>query len=169
MSARNPLTIDPELDLVLERFADIPPELVWEAWTRPEHLQHWFCPRPWSLVGCEIDLRPGGVFRTAMCTPEGDRLPPSDGCYLDVVEHSRLVWTSALGAGFRPLPLSEDALAFTAHVLLEPEGQGTRYTAIAVHPDQASRERHEALGFHEGWAVALDQLVAHMQAQVAGH
>jgi uncharacterized protein YndB with AHSA1/START domain len=44
-------------------------------------------------------------------------------------------------------------------ILLEPHGEGTRYTAIAMHRDEGSRERHEAMGFHGGWGTALEQLI----------
>ena len=40
------MTLDPRLDLKLERFVDVPRRLVWEAWTTPEHIKHWFVPRP---------------------------------------------------------------------------------------------------------------------------
>jgi hypothetical protein len=63
---------DPELDLVLERVVDVPPELIWKAWTQPEHLKQWFVPRPWTITECEIDLRPGGVFRMVMRPPDGE-------------------------------------------------------------------------------------------------
>lgn len=166
MSKQYPFPIDPKLDLVLERVVDVPPELVWEAWTQPEHLKQWFCPRPWSVAGCDIDLRPGGLFRTVMCSPEGEILPANDGCYLELVENRRLVWTSAMAPGFRPLaPAGEGELLFTAHILIEPEGKGTRYTAIAMHPDEAGRVMHEEMGFQEGWGTALEQLVEHMRNQ----
>ena len=42
---------------------DLPPDAIWRAWTTPALLMQWFCPRPWSVVECDIDLRPGGVFR----------------------------------------------------------------------------------------------------------
>jgi uncharacterized protein YndB with AHSA1/START domain len=149
---------DPRLDLVLERVVDVPPERVWAAWTQPEHVVAWFTPAPWSTVDCEIDLRPGGIFRTVMRSPEGTD-HPNVGCFLEVVENERLVWTDALEPGWRPA-----AKPFmTGVILLEPHGSGTRYTAIAIHRDEATRERHEAMGFHEGWGKALDQLVAHMQ------
>src|SRR5262249_22802221 len=95
------MTIDPKLDLVLERFVEVSPELVWMAWTQPEHLKKWFTPAPWTTVDCEIDLRPGGVFRTVMRSPEGKDFPNA-GCYLEIVPNRKLVWTDALGAGFRP-------------------------------------------------------------------
>lgn len=71
---------DPRLDLVIERIVDVPPELVWKAWTSPEHLKPWFTPVPWKTVDCEIDLRPGGMFRTVMRSPEGQEFP-NVGCY----------------------------------------------------------------------------------------
>jgi uncharacterized protein YndB with AHSA1/START domain len=156
--------IDPALDLVLERIVDVSPELVWAAWTRPEHLERWFTPAPWTTVDCEIDLRPGGLFRTVMRSPEGKDFP-NVGCYLEVVPHRKLVWTDALEAGFRPsrhgphLPFR-----FTASILIEPHGQGTKYTAIVQHADEASRAKHDSMGFLDGWGTALDQLVAHMKS-----
>lgn len=150
------LTVNPDLDLVLERVVEVRPELVWKAWTEPEHLKRWFTPAPWTTVACEIDLRPGGIFSTTMRSPEGQIQPPSAGCYLEIVKERRLVWTDALGPGYRP-----SANPFiTAAILLEPHGTGTRYTAIAMHVDQAARQRHEEMGFHNGWSAALDQLVA---------
>ena len=62
---------DPQLDLVFERIVDVSPELVWAAWTTPEHLKHWFTSAPWKTIDCEIDLYPGGLFHTVMCSPEG--------------------------------------------------------------------------------------------------
>jgi len=152
-------TPDPRLDLVLERVVEVPPEKVWIAWTRPEHLVKWFTPRPWTTTDCEIDLRPGGIFRTVMRSPEGEE-HPNVGCYLEVVENRRLVWTDALGPGWRPNPES----FMTAVLSIEPHAKGTKYTAIALHKDEADRTRHEEMGFHEGWGKALDQLVEHVKS-----
>jgi len=161
--------IDPALDLVLERTVDIPPHLVWLAWTRPEHLKKWFTPAPWTTIACEIDLRPGGRFHTVMRSPEGQTFP-NDGCYLEVVENQRLSWTNALAPGFRPVAPGptcggDGSFLFSAIVELAPEGQGTRYTATAIHQDRAGRDAHERMGFREGWGKALDQLVAAMKAR----
>jgi uncharacterized protein YndB with AHSA1/START domain len=157
---------DSKLDLVLERVVDVPRELVWAAWTRPEHIRKWFTPAPWTTVDCEIDLRPGGVFRTVMRSPEGQEFP-GEGCYLEVVPNERLVWTSALLRGYRPAirtvqPGAEtcDDLYFTAIITLEALGSSrTRYTAIAMHGNEASTKRHAEMGFHDGWGKAFDQLV----------
>src|ERR1044072_9118133 len=93
--------IDPRLDLVLERTVDVPVELVWAAWTQPEHVVHWFTPEPWKTVDCQIELRPGGMFRTTMRSPERKDFP-NIGCFLEVVERKNLVFTDALGPGYRP-------------------------------------------------------------------
>src|ERR1700754_5062637 len=92
---------DPELDLVLERTVDVPPEFVWRAWTEPELIKRWFTPAPWTTPGAEVDLRPGGAFRTIMRSPEGQEMD-NTGCFLEVVPNRRLVWTGALGPDFRP-------------------------------------------------------------------
>ncbi|MBI2422364.1 MAG: SRPBCC family protein [Candidatus Hydrogenedentes bacterium] len=149
---------DPKLDLVLERVIDVPRELVWRAWTEPEHLKVWFCPKPWSVTDCEIDLRPGGVFSTTMCSPDGEKFPNA-GCYLEVVHHERLVFTDALLPGYRPAPKP----FMTGIITFEVHGSGTRYTATALHADEANRKQHEDMGFYQGWGTALDQLVAHVK------
>ena len=68
--------LDPKLDLVLERVVDVPPNLVWVAWTTPEYLKKWFTPAPWQAIECKIDLRPGGIFRPGCAQPEGRRNSP---------------------------------------------------------------------------------------------
>ncbi len=146
---------DPRLDLVLQREIEVPRELVWAAWTQPEHLRQWFTPAPWKVSDCEIDLRPGGVFHTTMVSPEGEEFPNA-GCYLEVVPTERLVFTDALLPGYRPA----EQPFMTAVILLEAIGTGTRYTAIAMHRDEESRKQHEEMGFMEGWGKALEQLVA---------
>lgn len=152
---------DAELDLVLERTVDVAPSFVWDAWTQADLLKQWFCPKPWQTVDAQIDLVPGGVFRTVMRGPDGTEFANA-GCYLAVVPGRRLVWTGALGPGYRPQALGP-AMPFTMTAIIDIEptsSGGTRYTATVLHADVASREQHEAMGFHAGWGAAFDQLVA---------
>ncbi|AJD47198.1 hypothetical protein S7S_03880 [Isoalcanivorax pacificus W11-5] len=148
-------TFNPDTDLMLSRRVDVPREAIWRAWTTPSLVTQWFTPAPWRTLACEIDLRPGGLFRTVMQSPEGEEFPNA-GCILDVVAGRRLVFTDALGEGFRPNAES----FFTAIIELEDDGDGTLYTAYALHKDAAGRQAHEEMGFTEGWGKALDQLVA---------
>jgi uncharacterized protein YndB with AHSA1/START domain len=159
---------DPELDLSFERIVDVPPERVWEAWTKADLVKQWLCPRPWQTVVCEIDLRPGGKFNTVMRSPEGKEFP-GRGCYLEILPNNRLVWTNALLPGFRPAPTTETediccSFAFTGIVSLSPHVDGTRYSAVILHADKAARERHASMGFEEGWGKALDQMIAMIKA-----
>jgi uncharacterized protein YndB with AHSA1/START domain len=158
MTRAKPFRIDPKLDLVLERVVDVPRERVWAAWTQPKHLKKWFTPAPWKTVECEIDLRPGGIFRTVMRSPEGQDFP-GIGCYLEVVKNERLVWTGALLPGYRPASTPIEPV-FTCILTFKKQGKGTQYTALVIHEDEDARIKHAAMGFHDGWGKALDQLVA---------
>jgi uncharacterized protein YndB with AHSA1/START domain len=151
-----------ETEVLITHVFDAPPEAVFAAWTDPESLKQWFAPRPYSITLCEIDLRPGGGFRTAMSSPEGEQLFDSTGCILEVVPNQRLVWSEALTTGYRP---QGSSMPFTAILELRANGSGgCQYRAIAVHQDPAGRKQHEEMGFHEGWGTVVDQLVEHLQA-----
>ncbi len=154
-----------ERDLVLERMVDVAPELLFKAWTTPEHLMPWFCPKPYRTVECEIDLKPGGKFFAQMVDPQGNRLPAAPGCYLEIVPNRRLVWTSALGPGYRPHDPASAPWFFTAVLTFEPYGiGGCQYTATALHASRENAETHEKMGFSQGWATVLDQLVDYVKA-----
>ncbi|MGP1717291.1 MAG: SRPBCC family protein [Methylophilus sp.] len=160
------IPINPVLDLMLEREVDVSPEEIWHAWTTPEHLKQWFCPLPYKTVTCEIDLKPGGRFYTVMQSPEGLQFP-NTGCYLEVIPNQKLSWTNALEPGFRPAKSPEQSpghecaeLLMTATITLQATANGTRYTASVLHPTAESKQRHEAMGFEQGWSMVLDQLVA---------
>ncbi|MBX3114480.1 MAG: SRPBCC family protein [Fimbriimonadaceae bacterium] len=163
-------TPDPSLDLLLERTIDVPVELVWKAWTTPDLLMKWFTPVPWKTIACEMDLRPGGVFATTMQSPEGDEFP-GKGCFLEVVENRKLVWTSALLPGYRPQPPQaageeQGGFLFTAVICMEPTESGTKYSALAIHADEEAKKQHEAMGFESGWGTALEQMVAMIKSNL---
>jgi uncharacterized protein YndB with AHSA1/START domain len=155
-----------EHDLLLTRDIDVPRPLVWKAWTEPQRLMKWFCPRPWRTVEAILDVRPGGRFYTVMQSPEGERFP-GDGAYLEVIPERKLVWTSLLQEGWRPAPAAMHDLQFTAVLTLEDIPGGTRYAALAMHKTPEDSARHEAMGFYHGWGAALDQLVAMIKEEGA--
>lgn len=150
------------LDLVLERTLNAPRDLVWKAWTTPEHLKRWFAPKPYEISELELDLRPGGIFRLRMVGPDGfDTGHGNPGCVLEVIEGKKLVWTSALAPGYRPAEMGEGCESFpmTAIVTMEDAGEGkTLYRAVALHKSVAERDMHEQMGFQEGWGKCADQL-----------
>ncbi len=159
----NPATdlpdFDPNLDLVLTREIDAPRELLWECWTTPEHMVHWYVPRPHSVKDIRIDLRPGGASESVFVVDGQEH--PQRGVYLEVIPNERLVFTDTYTAGWKPNPEP----FMTAILVFEDIGQGrTRYTAIARHRSQATAERHEAMGFSSGWSTVAGQLEAYAQS-----
>ena len=152
-----------KLDLVLERTIDAPVDLVWKAYTNPEHLKRWFAPRPYEISECELDLKPGGVFRIRMQGPDGfDTGHGNAGCVLEVEEGRKFSWTSALGPHYRPAEMAAtgcESFPMTAVVTFADAGNGTTaYKAVALHANEADREKHEQMGFHDGWGTVAAQL-----------
>jgi uncharacterized protein YndB with AHSA1/START domain len=144
----------PELELSLERLIDAPRERVFHAWTT--QLPLWWGPHGMTTPVCEMDLRPGGIFRTVMRAPDGSEYPTC-GVFLEVSPPERIVFTDAFAPGWIP-----DAEAFfTAVTTFAQAGVGrTRLTAQARHWTVANREKHEKMGFYQGWGESLDRLAA---------
>ena len=143
-------------DLVISRVLRAPRATLWRAWTEPELLKEWWCPKPWTSEVRAFDLRAGGDFHIVMRGPDGG-LSDNPGCFLDIVPQERLVFTSLLTGGWRP---ATPWLPFTAVITMADEGDGVRYIAQVMHPDQATRDKHEAMGFFDGWGTCIDQLDA---------
>ena len=158
---------NPMLDLKLERVVDLTPAELWAAWTTPESIRHWFCPKPWLTTDCTIDLRLGGAFASTLQSPEG-QIFLNIGCYLEIIPHNKLVWTNSLAPDFRPRQTDTTAnpCDFSMTVILEfiPHERGTKYRAIVLHATEKDRETHAGMGFAKGWGVVLDQMVAHVKA-----
>ncbi len=150
----------PHHELSFTRILDAPVAQVWSAWTVPDKLMPWYCPRPWQVTECEIDLRPGGAFRTLMQGPEGERNDLMS-CYLVVEPQRRLVWTNALQPGYAPAGKPW----CTCVVEMQAIGPAqTQLTARVLHADSATCEEHARMGFPQGWHVALDQMMAMLQS-----
>jgi len=81
-----------ERTIVITRVLDAPRELVFEAWTRPEHLARWFGPHGFSAPDIVADVRKGGAWRACIRSPEGTDYW-MHGVYREVVPPERLVFT----------------------------------------------------------------------------
>ncbi|WP_261521910.1 SRPBCC family protein [Burkholderia multivorans] len=141
-------------DLTITRALRAPRAALWRAWSEPDLLKVWWCPKPWTTDVLAFDLKPGGAFHTLMKGPDGG-ISDNPGCFLEIVPQSRLAFTSMLTAGWRP---NTPWMGITAIITMTDEGEGTRYVAHAMHPDDASREQHEKLGFFDGWNTVITQL-----------
>ena len=144
-------------ELTIARVINAPPAVVWKAWSTPQHLAKWWIPAPIECQVVKLDLRPGGGFETRMREDGGDFQPHVDGCFLDIVPEARLVFTTVLTEGWRPV---EPWLALTAIITFEPEGSATRYAARVLHKSAEDARKHEDMGFLDGWGTTIDQLAA---------
>lgn len=86
-------------DIVVTRIIDAPLEMVWKAWTDPEHVIRWWGPKDWTSPTCKIDLREGGKFIFCMRAPkdQGGQDMYTTGVYKKIVPMERLEFTQGLG------------------------------------------------------------------------
>ena len=144
-----------QYELTLTRLLDAPADKLFRCWTTPELMKQWFAPKPYTTPIVETDLRPGGASLVVMRSPEGQDIP-CPGQYLEIVPNRRIVATDAYLGDWVP----NDKPFMTMILTFEPEGDKTRYTAIARHWNEADLKKHEAMGFHKGWGICADQLEA---------
>ncbi|MEO6602954.1 MAG: SRPBCC family protein [Polyangiaceae bacterium] len=100
-SGKNPTTVEreSERELVVRRTFNGPARIVFEAWTKPELFERWWPPKSFglTLLSCELDVRVGGTYRLVFRHPSSGQPLAFFGRYLEVVPHSRLVWTNDEG------------------------------------------------------------------------
>lgn len=136
-------------ELVMERLMDVPAGALWKAYT--DHLNEWFCPKPWRAELVEMDLRAGGRSSVTMYGPNGE-VAPNEGVYLEVIPERLIVFTDALTKGWDPAgPFMVGSFEFT------PQGNKTLFRGRARHWTEESLKQHEAMGFHAGWGVMAEQ------------
>lgn len=143
-------------EIVVTRVFDAPPELVWRAWTNPEHVVKWWGPRGFTTTIQEMDVRPGGVWRLVMHGPDGTDYP-NRTVFTEVVPPRRLAYTNAGGRKGGP------AAQFQATATFDPEGGKTRVTLRMVFPSAAEREKVvREYGALEGARDTMDRLGEHL-------
>ena len=81
-------------EITITRIFNASSELVWKAWTEPEHIMRWWGPKGFTSPVCLIDLRVGGEYLCAMRSPEGEDIW-SKGVYREVIAPERLVMTNS--------------------------------------------------------------------------
>jgi uncharacterized protein YndB with AHSA1/START domain len=143
-------------ELSVTRYIAARPEAVWDVMVNRQ--EEWWCPKPWRAEIDESDRRPMGVCNMTFHGPDGEK-SPQNGVYLAFDEGRRFVTTDAFTADFQPQG------PFMIGIWeIEPEGEGTRYTARARHWSAETAKQHEEMGFVEGWGVCADQLKALCEA-----
>lgn len=143
---------DETRELSVEKLIDAPIDAVWKAWT--DHLEEWWCPKPWTTELIEQDLRPGGRTAMIMRGPNGEE-NVIEGVILEAIPGRRIVSTDAFKAGWVP---SDPFMVGTWE--FSPQGDKTLYRGSARHWSDETYEQHKLMGFEAGWGVVADQLEA---------
>jgi uncharacterized protein YndB with AHSA1/START domain len=151
---RAKITTPSDREIVIERVFDAPRTLVFEAWTKAEHVTHWWDPSGAPLAVCEIDLRPNGAFRFVNSGPEGAKYPFT-GFYREITPPSRLVigGPSAMSNGE-----SSCILVFS-----EQDGKTTLTMTFSCQ-SKADRDALLQMRVDEGTARTLDNLDQYLSA-----
>jgi uncharacterized protein YndB with AHSA1/START domain len=141
-----------EPELVITRVFDAPRRLVFNAWTDPDQIAHWWGPQGFITLACEMDVRPGGAWWRRMRSPDGTE-HRKRGVYREIVEPERLVFTYA----------SEDEAGNSGHeslvtVTFADLGGKTRLTLHhAAFDTTDARDAHQ-----HGWTSCLERFADYL-------
>jgi uncharacterized protein YndB with AHSA1/START domain len=143
-------TLPSDHEVVITRVVDAPRRLVFDAWTKPEHLPNWMLgpDDDTTMPICEIDLRPGGGWHFGWRDSGGGEMEMR-GTYREISPPERIVWTESWGAGW---PETLNTLLFT-----EVDGR-TTMTITVRYPSKEARDAALATGMRDGAARGYDRL-----------
>ncbi len=155
---------DPSFTMV--RSFSAPQALIWECYTVPEHLKHFWGPHGSTNPVMEVDLRVGGVWRVVMRFKDGQEFGYSS-VYLEITEPQQLVYRDApyeWRGGFEGLP----EMQLHTVIDIEPQGERTVVTVTVRAPTIAFRDDQIARGFTEMIKVGHERLEAYMEKLKSG-
>jgi uncharacterized protein YndB with AHSA1/START domain len=165
MAKENELVIEPvKKEIVIKRIFNAPRELVFKAWTDPEHLKHWYAPNNCMVLIRKFDFRVGGIFHHCIQNPKhGDCW--AIGTYLEIVVPEKIVYTLAIAdekgnlmnpvdAGMDPEWPQETVVTVTFE---EYEGK----TKLTLH-QTVTESIAKRTGAYPSWLEMLDKLAAEL-------
>jgi len=137
-------------EIITARVFDAPRELVWKAWTEPEHIAQWWGPNGFTSTIHEMDVRPGGAWRFIMHGPDGVDYK-NHSVFIEVAEPERLVYDHLSGPKFH------------VTVTFDDEGDRTKVTMRMLF--DTAEEHHkvvEQYGAIEGAKQTFARLAEHL-------
>jgi uncharacterized protein YndB with AHSA1/START domain len=164
MAARNASPSEPleARQILIDRILDAPRERVWQAWTDPTQVIHWWGPRGFTTTIERMDVRPGGVWKYVMHGPDGTDYP-NQCTFIEVVPPERLVFTH--GGGAR----GQQSAQFESTWRFEALGGGTRIVIDMRFRSAADRDHvAQRYGAIEGARQTLQRLAEHLEAPSGG-
>lgn len=150
------VTMPSDCEVVMTRVFDAPRRLVFEAWTRPEHVVQFFGPRGSTMPECEIDLRASGTYRYVIRHKGKD--VGTRGVYREIVRPERIVVVE----GFDDFP---DQESFVTTTFTEEDGR-TTLTSHIVYASAEARDAVVGMGMPEGAGEMFDRLAEHLRTKL---
>jgi len=150
-------------EIKIERTLDAPRELVWQAWTDPDHLSQWWGPHGFTAPLCQWDARPGGAILVHMRGPQGSPFDfdmPMGGRFEEVHAPERLVFVTTAMPDEDGRPQLEVRLTVT----FTEEHGSTRITVQAVVLRSTPGTDSAIAGMEQGWTESLEKLADHLRA-----
>ena len=148
-----------ERSIEIVRIFDAPRELVYQAWTKPEHMTQWWGPKVFTNHSCQLDVRPGGHWQIVMRAPDGTDYG-CKGVYTEVKPLERLVFTNdAVDQNDKPL-----LKGFTTVTFAEHEGDKTKLTLQTRAEGLVDFAPQMLKGMDQGWSQSFDKLATHVSA-----
>jgi len=144
------ITTPGDRQIVVTRLFNAPRGLVFEAWTKAEHVAHWWDPSGVPLAVCEIDLRPGGAFRWVNRAPDGGEGYSFAGIYREIVPPEKLVFTAP------------DSPERGATLIFAEDGKKTKLTITMECGTEQERDAMLQMRVDAGTAQTLENLAAYL-------
>lgn len=144
----------------ITRILDAPPQVIFDAWTQPQHLMRWWAPRGCTTPVCRVDLRPGGQFHYCMRLPDGREIW-GIGTYREIVPPLRIVYTDSFAdAEGRPVPPSHygTSAGYPAETLVTVTFTDLGGKTKLVLRHEVPESFPERDGMQQGWQEMLDRL-----------
>lgn len=137
-------------------------ELVWEAWTNPEILDQWWAPKPYRTVTKSMDFREGGRWLYYMESPKGE-IHWCKNDYLIINPLQNYTGLDAFcdenGMESKDMPRTKWTNTFSEN------NDKTLVSIVAKYESLADLEKIIAMGFKEGFAMALENLDQYIEAK----
>ena len=151
------VTTPSDREIEMTRVFDAPRRLVFEAWTKPEHLVHWFGQFGWTLPVCTVDLRVGGSWRFVMRGTASQEVGMR-GVYQEITAYERLVSRES----FDDYP--DESLNTMTFV---EKGGKTTLTTRVLYPSKETRDAVIGMGMERGASECYDRLAEHLDTMAA--
>jgi uncharacterized protein YndB with AHSA1/START domain len=152
-------------DFTCARTFDAPRELVWEVYTKIEHLSKWWGPAGFTWLSGTLDFRPGGIFHYGMRAPTGQEMWGKFN-YREIVAPDRIVFTNSFsdkdGNTVRA-PFANDWPLEILNTVTFTEQNGRTTVSLRGRPFEATDEenaRFDAMkpSMTQGFNGTFDQL-----------